>query len=140
MLAAKAAKIKMGDPFDIGTQMGPVISRDSRTRIAGMVDHAISQGAKVWNGADIPVMAAPFDKGYYYSPTILGVDTSMEIWREEVFGPVVVAVPFKVRACVRLSITIFYLFCHALHSLFYCGYIHIRITTTPFTNPHQKFP
>ena len=93
-LAEKAAKIRMGDPFDVGTQMGPVISCASRTRIKGMVDAAIDAGAKVLTGACIPDMAAPFDKGYYYAPTLLQVTPEMDIWREEVFGPVLVAVPF----------------------------------------------
>ena len=94
-LTAKAKLIKMGDPMQISTQMGPVISGASRVRIAAMVDNACSQGAKVWTGANIPVLPKPFDKGYYYSPTILGVTPLMDIWRDEVFGPVVVAVPFK---------------------------------------------
>ena len=80
----------MGDPFDVGTQMGPVISGASRSRIAGLVDRAVAAGATVWAGAKQPTgIPAPFDAGYYYEPTILGVDAGMEIWREEVFGPVV---------------------------------------------------
>jgi len=95
-LSAKAKKIRMGDPFDIATQMGPVISGPSRERITGLVDRAKDAGAVVWAGGKAPSdIAAPFDKGYFYEPTILGVDASMEIWREEVFGPVVVAIPFK---------------------------------------------
>ena len=95
-LTAKAKSIKMGDPFDVGTQMGPVISGQSRKRIIGMVDKAKNEGAHVYTGADIPTtLPSPFSKGYYYSPTVLGVKTNMEIWTEEVFGPVVVSIPFK---------------------------------------------
>lgn len=95
LLTAKANKIKLGDPTDISTQMGPVISGASRSRIAAMVDNAKLEGAKVYTGACVPTMPPPFNNGYYYAPTILGVSRSMEIWREEVFGPVVVALPFK---------------------------------------------
>lgn len=96
-LKAKAEKIRMGDPFDMTTQMGPVISGASMNRIQGMIDDARSQGAKVVTGGDIVTgMSAPFDKGYYYPPTIIEVDPKKhDIWREEVFGPVVVAVPFE---------------------------------------------
>lgn len=95
-LTAKAKRIKMGDPTDVTTQMGPVISRQSRARIMAMIETAKKEGAHVYTGADIPIsLSAPFDKGYYYSPTILGVKTNMEVWREEVFGPVVVAIPFR---------------------------------------------
>ena len=103
-LTEKVNRIRLGDPFDVTTQMGPVISGASRTRISGLVDRAKTAGAHVFTGGCIPEMSAPFDKGYYYAPTILGVDAGMEIWREEVFGPVVVAIPFKDEAdAVRLA-------------------------------------
>jgi acyl-CoA reductase-like NAD-dependent aldehyde dehydrogenase len=102
--ASKAKNIRLGDPTDINTQMGPVISNSARTRISAMVDRAVNQGAKVLAGAKIPVLTPPFDRGYYYSPTILEVDTSMEIWKEEVFGPVVVVVPFETEEeAIRLA-------------------------------------
>ena len=94
-LSAKAKAIRLGDPTCMKTQMGPVITNESRSRIAGMVDTARKQGAKVHAGAAYASLPAPFDKGYYYEPTVLGVSTKMDVWRDEVFGPVVVAVPFK---------------------------------------------
>lgn len=94
-LAAKADGIEMGDPTLMRTQMGPVISAASKARIMGMVDNGVAQGAKVYAGAKCPDMPAPFNKGHYYCPTVLGVTPKMDIWRDEVFGPVVVAVPFK---------------------------------------------
>jgi acyl-CoA reductase-like NAD-dependent aldehyde dehydrogenase len=60
-----------------------------------MVQKAVTQGATVLTGGTIPQLVAPFDKGSFYPPTVIRVDPSMEIWREEVFGPVVVAVPFE---------------------------------------------
>jgi acyl-CoA reductase-like NAD-dependent aldehyde dehydrogenase len=94
-LAKKAATIRMGDPTNNGTQMGPVISAGSRERIGKMIDTARDQGANVLTGGCIPEMEKPFNDGYYYAPTVLEVSTEMDIWKEEVFGPVVVAVRFK---------------------------------------------
>jgi betaine-aldehyde dehydrogenase len=94
-LVKKVEGIRLGDPTSMETQMGPVISHASRARIGKMVDHARAQGAEVLTGGCIPHMPAPFDKGSYYAPTVIKVTQSMEIWREEVFGPVVVCVPFS---------------------------------------------
>lgn len=98
-LTAKASSIRLGDPYDVQTQMGPVISRDSLDRITSMVDHAVQQGAKIRTGGN-PLhrsqksLPAPFDKGYYYQPTVMEVEKTMSIWHDEVFGPVVVAISF----------------------------------------------
>jgi len=93
-ITAKASRIKVGNPELMETQMGPVISGASRRRIAAMIDKAREEGARVLTGGCIPTMTPPYDGGYYYSPTVLAVTTKMEIWREEVFGPVVVALAF----------------------------------------------
>eukprot|EP00605_Chrysophyceae_sp_TOSAG23-4_P001833 GSChrysophyteH1.ASY1.ANO1.2023.1 assembled CDS len=77
-LSEKAKKIRLGNPFDMTTQMGPVISGPSRERITGLVDRAKAAGALVHAGGKSP-----------------SVKNNMEIWKEEVFGPVVVAIPFK---------------------------------------------
>jgi acyl-CoA reductase-like NAD-dependent aldehyde dehydrogenase len=63
-LSAKAKSIRMGDPFSMDTQMGPVISAASRERIHGMVRYAVdTQGATVLAGAELPThLAAPFDQ------------------------------------------------------------------------------
>lgn len=63
MLSAKAKRIHMGDPTLMDTQMGPVISGASRSRIGKMVSDAVAAGAVVHAGACIPSMPAPFDKG-----------------------------------------------------------------------------
>eukprot|EP01038_Epipyxis_sp_PR26KG_P012265 gene12265-16445_t len=95
-IADKAKTIKLGDPMSMNTQMGPVISKKSKERITGMVNEAVQQGATVLAGGKQPLnMIKPFDLGYYYEPTVLNVTTKMDIWKEEVFGPVVVGVPFE---------------------------------------------
>ncbi len=66
----------------------------------------------ILKGADIPHLPAPFNHGHYYAPTVLGVTTKMDIWRDEVFGPVVVAVPFnteqvrvwEVSCCILMTV------------------------------------
>jgi acyl-CoA reductase-like NAD-dependent aldehyde dehydrogenase len=75
--------------------MGPVISASSKARITAMVSKAKEEGAKVLTGGVSPSLPSPFDKGHYYAPTVIEVTREMEIWKEEVFGPVVVAVPFS---------------------------------------------
>ena len=97
-LVEKAKRIRLGNPLDVNTQMGPVISENSRNRMMKMVNDAVGQGATVLTGGDIPQMSAPLDKGFFYNPTILRVTTEMDIWQEEVFGPVLVAVPFQTEA------------------------------------------
>jgi acyl-CoA reductase-like NAD-dependent aldehyde dehydrogenase len=98
-LAAKAKSIKLGNPFDMDTQMGPVISAASRQRIGKMVDEAVHSGAKIYSGArNLSTLPSPLNEGHFYEPTVLGVTAKMSIWREEVFGPVVVGLPFKTEA------------------------------------------
>jgi phenylacetaldehyde dehydrogenase len=95
-LVAKAEKIKLGDPFSLETQMGPVISKDSLNRISSMIDNGVKEGAVVRCGGKAPSnLPEPYNKGYYYEPTIVEVSTEHEIWKEEIFGPVVVALKFK---------------------------------------------
>jgi betaine-aldehyde dehydrogenase len=85
--------VKLGDPFDADTDQGPLISRDQQQRVAGFVDRARKDGAKVVVGGDIP--NGELASGAYYLPTlIVDAPPASEIVREEVFGPVLVALPF----------------------------------------------
>jgi acyl-CoA reductase-like NAD-dependent aldehyde dehydrogenase len=93
-VAERAQGLRLGNPQDPRTQIGPLVSARQRDLVAGAVDRAVQQGARVRAGG-----RAPGDDGLaagtYYEPTVLdGITTSMDIWREEVFGPVVVAIPF----------------------------------------------
>jgi len=85
---ALARRIRVGDPLDGSTQMGAQISAQHRDKIAGYVDSGTRQGATlVCGGArpDDPALA----EGYYFTPTVLdGVDNTMRMMREEIFGPV----------------------------------------------------
>lgn len=87
------ANIKVGLPFDDGVQMGPLISQTQRQRVAGFVERAKAQGAKVLTGGGVP---KSFDKGYYFEPTVLSdVQQHWEIVQNEVFGPVVTVQEFE---------------------------------------------
>jgi len=85
---ARASKLTLGDPVDSSTQVGPLISEAQRERVADAVDRARGQGASVLCGGRVP---AELPRGWFYEPTIIdGVTSAMDIWREEVFGPVAV--------------------------------------------------
>ncbi|HJU50993.1 MAG TPA: gamma-aminobutyraldehyde dehydrogenase [Acidimicrobiia bacterium] len=84
---------KVGDPWNDDTFMGPLISASQRDRVAGFVDRARAEGAKVVTGGSVPEGA---DRGYFYSPTVItDVDQRSEIVQQEVFGPVLVVLPFE---------------------------------------------
>ncbi len=89
-LVANTKKIKQGNGLEEGTTMGPLISSTQQSRVKGYIDKGIEEGAEVLTGGDIP-----FEKGYFVSPTIFAdVNHSMTIAKEEIFGPVVAAMPF----------------------------------------------
>ncbi|HEY9474157.1 MAG TPA: aldehyde dehydrogenase family protein [Mycobacteriales bacterium] len=86
--AARVAELRLGDPLDPATQVGPLISQAQRERVANAVDRATGQGARVLRGGQVPERLAT---GWFYEPTVLtDVTPEMDIWREEVFGPVAV--------------------------------------------------
>jgi acyl-CoA reductase-like NAD-dependent aldehyde dehydrogenase len=86
-----AAVLKIGDPLDPGTVVGPVISAAQRDRIEGYVRSALDEGGTVVAGGARPDIA----RGYFCPPTLIaGCHNGMTAAREEIFGPVVVAIPF----------------------------------------------
>ena len=95
-LAAKASGIRVGDPTDPNTQMGPVISAARRQSVLGYIELAKEEGATVVCGGGVPEVPAPCDGGFFVEPTLLaGVNNSMRVAQEEIFGPVLVVIPFK---------------------------------------------
>jgi phenylacetaldehyde dehydrogenase len=89
-VAADAKKIKVGPGMDPATQMGPLVSDEQQRRVLGYLEAGLSEGAKaVVGGRKLG------SKGYFVEPTVL-VDTKqgMKVMKEEIFGPVVCAVPF----------------------------------------------
>jgi aldehyde dehydrogenase (NAD+)/betaine-aldehyde dehydrogenase len=91
---SKAAfdRIVVGDPWDPRTDVGPLIRPEHRARVERYVEEAQSQGATLAVGGGRP----PFERGWYVNPALLvGVANSARIAREEIFGPVAVALPFS---------------------------------------------
>ncbi len=92
-LTAAMKAVKVGDPFESGITVGPMISAAQRDRVQGFVTRAREAGAKVLTGGGIP---AGMDKGFYFEPTVISdVDQQAEIIQSEVFGPVVTVQPFE---------------------------------------------
>lgn len=93
-LTAYLAFMKVGEPAAQGTVVGPVISAAHRDRVESYVELGRKEGARIAVGGDRPAVRAD-GKGFYVAPTLL-VDCTprMRVVREEIFGPVVVVVPF----------------------------------------------
>ncbi|MET9543168.1 aldehyde dehydrogenase family protein [Streptomyces sp. NPDC006553] len=90
-LTGYLAFMKVGDPAEQGTIVGPVISAAHRDRVESYVELGRKEGARVVVGGERPDLP----KGFYVAPTLLADCTNeMRVVREEIFGPVVVVVPF----------------------------------------------
>jgi lactaldehyde dehydrogenase / glycolaldehyde dehydrogenase len=87
------SEVKYGNPLvDQDIDMGPLVSEEGLLSVEAMVQRAIEAGAKVLTGGK----RAARDKGYFYEPTVIvNVDNSMEIMRQEIFGPVLPIATFK---------------------------------------------
>jgi betaine-aldehyde dehydrogenase len=92
----KAQKVKVGDPMDATTHMGPQVSEEQLNRIKGYVDIAREEGANVLTGGCPPALEGDFQKGYFFQPTIFSdVKNQMRVAQEEIFGPVTSVITFK---------------------------------------------
>jgi betaine-aldehyde dehydrogenase len=93
-LAARTEAIRVGDPAAPGTEMGPLITRAHRDRVAGYVELGAREGAeRLCGGA--PPSDPMLSKGNFLTPAVFArVRNDMRIAQEEIFGPVVVAIPF----------------------------------------------
>jgi aminomuconate-semialdehyde/2-hydroxymuconate-6-semialdehyde dehydrogenase len=90
---AAARALKIGDPLDPDTQMGPLVSQSHYDRVMAYVEQGRAEGAHVLIGGQRP---PGLDRGYFLEPTIFtNVDNQMVICREEIFGPVVTIQPVK---------------------------------------------
>ncbi|WP_103105757.1 aldehyde dehydrogenase [Brevibacillus reuszeri] len=90
---AAVQKIKVGDPLDMETDMGALVSKSHLETVEQYVQIGLSEGAKLAHGGK---RVAGLDKGNYYEPTVLyDVDNKMRVAQEEIFGPVLVVIPFK---------------------------------------------
>ncbi|MEP6539615.1 MAG: aldehyde dehydrogenase family protein [Bryobacteraceae bacterium] len=94
---SKAARgIKVGPGLDLTTQMGPLVSDEQFRRVCGYVQSGLNEGAKSAAGGRKAGDAGYIDKGYFVEPTVLTDTTqNMKVVQEEIFGPVVVVMPFE---------------------------------------------
>jgi aldehyde dehydrogenase (NAD+)/betaine-aldehyde dehydrogenase len=100
----KTERIQVGDPLDPSTQVGAIVSRGQLETIENYIKTGVSEGAKVAAGGS-RVTDGGLGRGNFLRPTVLtGVTNTMTVAREEIFGPVVVVIPFKDEAdVVRLA-------------------------------------
>lgn len=90
-----AKKIKVGDPLDPDTQMGPLISAQQLERVENYVNIGLKEGARLILGGRKP-LDPDLAKSFYYEPTVfVDVDYRMRIAQEEIFGPVVTVIRFS---------------------------------------------
>lgn len=99
-VAKAAKKIKVGDPADSSNEIGPINNEKQYQHVVNMLDIAIKEGASVVGDTN----PNPEQKGFYINPTVLKGDNNMQVAQQEVFGPVVVAIPFKDEAdAIRIA-------------------------------------
>jgi aldehyde dehydrogenase (NAD+) len=86
------AGVKVGDPNDSSVLTGPLINATQRDRVMGYIQSGVDEGARLVCGGGRP---AGLDRGFYVEPTLFAdVDNKMRIAQEEIFGPVLVVIPF----------------------------------------------
>ncbi|MGW6354686.1 aldehyde dehydrogenase [Streptomyces sp. NPDC055092] len=86
--------LKVGDPQDPDTFIGPMIRRDQQQRVRDYIEIGVTEGARLVTGG--PEVPAGLEKGYYVTPTVFAdVDNSMRIAQEEIFGPVLVVIAYE---------------------------------------------
>ena len=89
MLTDATSKLRVGDPEDMSTEMGPLVSEEHRELVSSFVDPP-EKGAEVFHAAPVPD-----GPGWWYPPTVVTTtDPGLRVSREEIFGPVVVVMPF----------------------------------------------
>jgi phenylacetaldehyde dehydrogenase len=90
-ISEKAKKIKVGSGLEPDTEMGPLVSQEQLNRVCGYLESGFSEGAKATAGGK-----KVSGKGYFVEPTVLvNTNDKMKVVQEEIFGPVVAAIPFK---------------------------------------------
>ncbi len=91
-VVAELAKVRVGDPADPATTMGPLISAAQRAKVEGLIATGVAEGATLRFGGGRP---AGLESGFFLEPTLFtGVTNDMAIAQEEFFGPVGVIIPF----------------------------------------------
>ena len=93
-LVERTKKIRIGDPLDPETQMGPLINKAQHEKVTGYIEAGRSEGATLAAGGGVPRLQG-FEGGFFVEPTVFtGVTDDMTIAREEIFGPVMSVLSF----------------------------------------------
>ena len=102
LAVGKTRSYVLGDPFDPKTTLGPVATAAARERVRGHIRSGLEQGVRMLTGgADAP---EGLDRGYFVKPTIFSGDNTSKVAREEIFGPVIVIMPFDDEAdAIRIA-------------------------------------
>ena len=103
--AARSKNIKVGDPMDETTKIGPMISKEHLQKVQNYIEIGQSEGARLVAGGGTPVLPAEFADGNWVEATVFAdVDNSMRIAQEEIFGPVACLIPFEDEAeAIRIA-------------------------------------
>ncbi|SHK96270.1 betaine-aldehyde dehydrogenase [Pseudonocardia thermophila] len=89
------AALRVGDPFDPETQVGPLISERQRDRVLGYYRKGVEEGAKAATGGGVP-QGDQYARGWYVEPTVfVDVTSDMAIAQEEIFGPAIVVLVYE---------------------------------------------
>src|SRR3989449_888448 len=92
-VATGSKQLKVGDPLDAGTEVGPLISMKQRERVQGYIEVGRQEGARLLAGGSAP--GGPLARGSFLDPTVFdNADNRMRIAQEEIFGPVLTIIPF----------------------------------------------
>lgn len=93
-VVARLEALKIGDPLDEATDMGAIINRSQYDKVCGYIDEGIQRGGAATGGK--PPADGPLAAGYFVPPTVFsGADNAWRLSREEIFGPVMVAIPWN---------------------------------------------
>ncbi|MEV3921810.1 aldehyde dehydrogenase [Actinomadura coerulea] len=100
-LATMVSGLSVGDPSDYGCEIGPLVAKRQQERVENYIRIGQDEGAKLITGG----LNRPHDRGWYVAPTVFGdVGNDMRIAREEIFGPVLVLIPYEDEAdAVRIA-------------------------------------
>jgi aldehyde dehydrogenase (NAD+) len=103
-LLEKTVKLKLGNPIDTSTDIGPVISKIQQERVLGYISKGIAEGATLHTGGKIPE-SDELANGFFIEPTIFtNVDNRMTIAQEEIFGPVLSIITYeKIDDAIRMA-------------------------------------